>query len=63
MNEGIAGLERFISETSPARVLFGSHYPFFYFESAFLKVRSAGLPPEVELALFDRNARSLLEKR
>jgi len=30
MDEGVGGLERLIAETSPSRVLFGSHYPFFY---------------------------------
>ena len=62
MDEGIGGLERLIAETSPARVLFGSHYPFFYFESALLKVRSAGLPRDQELAVFEGNARSLLRR-
>ena len=60
MNEGVGGLERLIAETSPSRVVFGSHYPFFYFESALLKVRSAGLPRDQELAVYEGNARSLL---
>ena len=60
MNEGVGGLVRLIGETSPARVVFGSHYPFFYFESALLKVRSAGLPHEQELAIYEGNARELL---
>jgi predicted TIM-barrel fold metal-dependent hydrolase len=62
MNEGVGGLARLIAETSPARVVFGSHYPFFYYESALLKVRSAGLPREQELAVFEGNARALLAK-
>jgi predicted TIM-barrel fold metal-dependent hydrolase len=62
MDEGVGGLERLIAETSPARVVFGSHYPFFYFESALLKVRSAGLPREQELAVYEGNARSLLNR-
>ncbi len=60
MNEGIGGLARLVAAASPERVVFGSHYPFFYFESALLKVRSAGLPREQELALYEGNARSLL---
>jgi predicted TIM-barrel fold metal-dependent hydrolase len=60
MNEGVGGLARLIAETSPARIVFGSHYPFFYFESALLKVRSAGLPHDQELAITEGNARSLL---
>ncbi len=62
MNEGVGGLTRLIATTSPARVVFGSHYPFFYFESALLKVRSAGLPRDQELALYERNAQSLLSR-
>jgi predicted TIM-barrel fold metal-dependent hydrolase len=62
MDEGVGGLERLIAETSPSRVLFGSHYPFFYFESALLKVWSAGLPRDQEMALYEGNARSLLDR-
>jgi predicted TIM-barrel fold metal-dependent hydrolase len=62
MNEGVGGLARLIAETSPAQVVFGSHYPFFYFESALLKVRSAGLPRDQELAITEGNARSLLNR-
>jgi uncharacterized protein len=49
-----------IAQTSPKRVVFGSHYPFFYFESAFLKVYEAGLPADQERAVLDDNARALL---
>jgi uncharacterized protein len=60
-NEGVGGLARLIAATSPDRVVFGSHYPFFYFESAVLKVRSAGLPRDQEQALYEANARRLLQ--
>ena len=60
MDEGVGGLTRLIAATSPSRVVFGSHYPFFYFESAVLKVRSANLPHGQELALVERNATTLL---
>jgi hypothetical protein len=63
MNEGVGGLARFIEDTSPSRVVFGSHYPFFYFESALLKVRSAGLPHDHQLAINEGNARSLLNSQ
>jgi hypothetical protein len=58
--EGVGGVAELIAETSPTRVLFGSHYPFFYWESAFLKVREAGLPADQEKALLEGNARALL---
>ncbi|MFZ0744417.1 MAG: amidohydrolase family protein [Terracidiphilus sp.] len=60
MNEGIDGLDRLVSATSAARVVFGSHYPFFYFESALLKVKSADLSRDQERAIFEGNARLLL---
>jgi predicted TIM-barrel fold metal-dependent hydrolase len=63
MDEGVGGLARLIAASSPARVVFGSHYPFFYFESALLKVRSAGLPRDQEIAVYERNAQSLLSQR
>lgn len=62
MVEGAGGLGRLIRETSPSRVVFGSHYPFFYFESALLKVREAGLPAEHAGAVRDAKARALLDQ-
>jgi predicted TIM-barrel fold metal-dependent hydrolase len=62
MNEGVGGLERLIAATAPERVVFGSHYPFYYFEAAVLKVRSAGLPHAQEFAIYEGNARSLLAR-
>lgn len=63
MNEGVGGLGRLIAATSPKRVVFGSHSPFFYFESASLKVREAGLPRDQESAILDKNAQMLLGER
>jgi uncharacterized protein len=63
MREGVGGVAGLIAQTSPSRVLFGSHYPFFYFESALLKVREAGLPADQVNAVFHANARSLLGLR
>ncbi len=63
MNEGVGGLDRLIAATSPARVVFGSHYPFFYFESALLKVREADLTGSQRTALTEGNARRLLGSR
>ncbi len=60
MNEGVGGLNRLIAATSPQRVVFGSHSPFFYFESSQLKVREAGLPREQESAILEENAQALL---
>jgi uncharacterized protein len=59
MNEGVGGLARLIAVTSPARVVFGSHAPFFYFESALLKIREAGLAREQEFAILENNTRAI----
>ncbi|MGA2073504.1 MAG: amidohydrolase family protein [Terriglobia bacterium] len=58
--ESVAGLAKLIAQTSPNRVAFGSHYPFFYFESSFLKVYEALLPAEQEMAVMEGNARRLI---
>jgi len=58
--EGVGGVARLIAATSLSRVVFGSHYPFFYFESALLKVREAGLPDDQARAVCEGNARALL---
>lgn len=60
MSEGVGGLKRLIAATGPDRVVFGSHAPFFYFDSAWLKVKSAGLSPAQRQRLCETNARSLL---
>jgi predicted TIM-barrel fold metal-dependent hydrolase len=59
--EGVGGVAKFITETAPNRVMFGSHFPFFYWESAFLKVREAGLAPDQEKAVLEGNARAFLK--
>ncbi len=46
MCEGVGGLARLIAATSPRRVVFGSHSPFFIFESAWLKILSEALPQD-----------------
>jgi predicted TIM-barrel fold metal-dependent hydrolase len=63
MNEGVGGLARLIAATSPRRVMFGSHSPFFYFESARLKVLSEALPSDQERAVYEGNAQSLLRPK
>ncbi|MEO8125475.1 MAG: amidohydrolase family protein [Bryobacteraceae bacterium] len=54
---GVATLARLVS---PARVVFGSHFPLFYFESATLKMREAGLSEGDSRAISEGNARRLL---
>jgi hypothetical protein len=56
MLEGLGALRRLMDDVSPRRVLFGSHFPLFYFESAVLKVKEAGANP----AVLENNAEMLL---
>jgi hypothetical protein len=59
--EGVGGVARLVEQTSPSRVVFGSGYPFFYFESALLKVWEAALPDDQAAAVLEENARRLLK--
>jgi uncharacterized protein len=59
MIEGAGGVARLIEEVSLRRVLFGSNYPLFYFESAFLKVQESGLTETEKKSIFEDNPRRL----
>lgn len=58
-NEGVTGLEDLVRATAPGRVLFGSHAPFFVFESSLLKVRESDLTGARKAAIMETNARRL----
>jgi uncharacterized protein len=60
MVEGVGGVARLAQKISVQRVLFGSHYPLFYFESAFLKVQEAGYTDTERRAILEDNARRLI---
>jgi predicted TIM-barrel fold metal-dependent hydrolase len=61
MVEGVGGVAKLAAEVSPGRVVFGSHFPFFYLESAALKVKEAGLPEDQTRAIREGNAQALLK--
>lgn len=48
--EGVAGVEQLLTRAPTARVAFGSHAPYFYFESALLKLQESALS-SAQLAL------------
>lgn len=58
--ENVGGVAELIGKISPGRVLFGSHAPFFYFESAALKLQESELSPAHLRAVSELNARRLL---
>jgi predicted TIM-barrel fold metal-dependent hydrolase len=58
--EGLGGIGRLLQTVPADRVLFGSHYPFFYYESAVLKLRESKLEPAQEKVIHYDNAKRLL---
>jgi uncharacterized protein len=60
MLEGVAGLETLLRRVPPSRVCFGSHAPFFSFESARLKLKESILSDQQLQAICTANAERLL---
>ena len=59
MLEGIGGVGKFIEEVPYQRVLFGSHFPFFYFESSLLRLKESDLGETIRAAIASGNAAKL----
>lgn len=47
MQEGIEGVARLAEQVSADRIVFGSHSPLFYYDSAVMKLTESGLPETV----------------
>lgn len=60
MLEGVNGLTRLLEHVPVERILFGSYFPFFGWESAELKLRESTLTAMHRTAISARNATSLL---
>jgi predicted TIM-barrel fold metal-dependent hydrolase len=60
MLEGIRGIERLLESAPLERVLFGSYAPFYYWDSAELKLRESDLSDEQRHRITQANAESLL---
>ena len=57
--EGVGGMASLLQQMPATRILFGSHSPFFYFESARLKLKESALTKEQMRAICVDNARRL----
>ena len=62
MNERVGAVSRLAAQVSFSRVLFGSNYPLYYFESALLKVKESGLTTDQSNAILTGNAGRLLAR-
>ena len=62
MVERIGAVNRLAEQVTFPRVLFGSNYPLYYFESALLKVQESGLTEAQTQAVFQENAQHLLAR-
>jgi len=58
--EFVAGVDKMLAEIDPATLLFGSGSPFYYFESAKLKLKESALTDAQLAAVSNRNARFFL---
>ncbi len=60
MLEGVGGIARLMKQVPLDRILFGSHAPFFCWESALLKLRESELGEHQRLTIMTENAGRLL---
>lgn len=60
MLEGVGGIEKILSQVPLNRLLFGSHFPLFYLESALLKLQESELGAFQIQQLTSTNAHNLL---
>lgn len=62
MQEGVGGITNLLELVPLERILFGSHFPLFYLESALLKLQESELGEFQRRAICFDNARKLLSK-
>ena len=62
MLEGVDRLSALVERVTPDRILFGSHFPLFYVQSADLKLKETKLPDTVRHLISIHNATVLCDK-
>ena len=60
--EGVGGIANLLNQIPESGVVFGSYAPFFYFESALLKLKESALSNEQSRAICGDNARRVLAR-
>lgn len=58
--EGVGGIGKMIRQIPVSKVLFGSNAPFFYYESALLKMKESALTADETKSILAGNAKQLL---
>jgi predicted TIM-barrel fold metal-dependent hydrolase len=58
--EGVGGVGKLIHQISARKILFGSNAPFFYYESALLKIKESALDEAETKLILAENAKRLL---
>jgi predicted TIM-barrel fold metal-dependent hydrolase len=58
--EGVGGIDRLLKSVPADRILFGSHAPFFVWESAELKLKESDLPEPIRQQIRTANAAALV---
>lgn len=61
--EGVGGITRLLKSVPADRILFGSHAPFFVWDSAELKLKESVLPEPVRERIRAKNAAELLSRQ
>jgi len=61
MVEGVGGVGQLLERVTASQVVFGSHAPFYYFESAALKLQESVLSKQQLAGISSQNARNLLK--
>ena len=57
--EGVGGVGKLIHQISARKILFGSNAPFFYYESALLKIKESALDEAETKLILAENAKRL----